>query len=125
MEINEDLKRWAERMNTDPSELQEILNTEAHRMHEEHTQVGALIKELQAENAKLKEKKARAEEHIRTLSSKLSTANSTANSWQLEARNTTSAADQLSEENQALRQRNSILEAAMAGFGAILRGVRS
>lgn len=104
--------------------IKEVIEAAAKGVYAEHTQLSDIIREVQQENAHLKEKKARAEEKIKELKGEVATAHSEAACWQKEARNTTSVCDRLTEENQALRQRNAILEAAMAGFGAILRGVR-
>lgn len=102
----------------------ETIEAAAKGVYEEHTQLGALIKDLQEENKRLKEKKARAEEKIRALSKDNKNIREELVSWANIHKTGIENCQMLTEMLDEAKKRNSILEAAMAGFGAILRGVR-
>lgn len=104
--------------------IKEVIEAAAKGVYAEHTQLSDIIREVQQENAHLKEKKARAEDHIRDIKAKLDLSERDRVNAESVADATAERCRAAEQEVMALRQRNSILEAAMAGFGAILRGVR-
>jgi len=102
----------------------EQVEVAAKAIYNEHTQLGGLINELQQENKRLKEKKARAEDLIRSIRKDLGAYTRAYNKVLADLGAAEKRATELEGVCQQLQAKLSTFEGFAAGVGVMLRGLR-